>query len=321
MSRVLLTRRWPAAVESEISTRFDAVFNTDDIPMSADDLRAAAQEFDAIAPTVSDRLPTDFLDSPNRRVRLLANYGVGYNHINIDAAVRAGVAVTNTPGVLTDCTADLAMGLLISAARRMGEGDREVRADAWTGWRPTHMIGARVSGRTLGIVGFGRIGQAMAKRAHFGFDMTILVYNRSPVNPEILARYGARQVSDLAELAAGSDFVSLHCPGGGANTHLINADVLSAMGPGSFLINTARGDVVDESALTDALETGRIAGAGLDVYAAEPQISDRLRALPNVILAPHLGSATAATREAMGRMALDNMIAFFEGREPPNRVV
>lgn len=236
----------------------------------------------------------------------------------MDAAKAANVIVTNTPGVLTDCTADIAMGLLIAAARRLGEGERMVRAGAWDGWGPTQLIGRKVSGATLGIIGFGRIGRAMARRAHHGFGMKTVVYNRSPVAD--LADYGAVQMDSVEEVCAASDFVSLHCPGGAETRHIMGRDAIAAMKPTGILVNTARGDVVDETALVEALAAGRIGGAGLDVYEAEPHVPEALRALDNVVIAPHLGSATMETRVAMGMMALDNLAAFFTGEAPPNRV-
>ncbi|MCV2866956.1 NAD(P)-dependent oxidoreductase, partial [Albidovulum sediminicola] len=212
--KVLVTRRWPAAVEAKMAEVFDLTLNRDDRPLSTDDLRGALGDYDAVLPTVTDRLPAQVFDLPRARTRILANYGVGFAHIDTDAAKSRGIAVTNTPDVLSDCTADIAMTLMLMVARRAGEGERELRDGRWTGWRPTHLIGTRVSGATLGIVGFGRIGQAMAQRAHHGFGMRVLVHNRSAVAPEILARYGAEQVRDLDDLLPRCDFVSLHCPGG-----------------------------------------------------------------------------------------------------------
>lgn len=318
--RVLLSRAWPARVEARMAEHFEVTANRGDAPMSAADFRAAFADHDAVLPTVTDRLAQEVfaLDAP--RTRILANYGVGFSHIDTAAATARGMVVTNTPDVLSDCTADLAMTLLLMVARRAGEGERELRAGQWTGWRPTHMIGTKVSGATLGIVGFGRIGQAMAARAHFGFGMKVLVQNRSPVAPEVLARFGAQQVADLDALLPACDFVSLHCPGGAANRHLIDARRLDLMRPGAFLINTARGEVVDEQALARALWFGTIGGAGLDVYEREPRISPELMGADNLVLLPHLGSATAATREAMGMRVLDNLVDFFAGRPPRDRV-
>lgn len=319
--RVLVTRRWPEAVEAELSERFDTVLNVEDRPMTTAGFREALGQFDAILPTVTDKLGTDVFDVSEARTRILANYGVGFSHIDTDAAKALGIVITNTPDVLSECTADIAMTLMLMVARRAGEGERELRAGQWTGWRPTHLVGSKVSGKTLGIIGFGRIGQAMAQRAHFGFGMNILVQNRSPVAPEVLQRYGATQVSSVEELVGKSDFVSLHCPGGDANRHLINADRLALMKEDAFLINTARGEVVDENALADVLTSGRIGGAALDVFDGEPDISPVLMDAPNLVMLPHLGSASRETRTAMGRRAVANMIDFFEGREPGDRVV
>jgi lactate dehydrogenase-like 2-hydroxyacid dehydrogenase len=230
------------------------------------------------------------------------------------------VVVTNTPGVLTDATADMAMALLLAAARRLAEGEREVRAGHWSGWRPTHLVGTQVTGATLGIIGFGRIGQAMARRAHFGFGMRVLAQNRSPIDPAAAAACGAEIRQTVEDVLREADFVSLHCPGGEENRHLIDGERLDLMKPGAFLINTARGEVVDEAALADRLEAGRLGGAGLDVFEDEPRINAKLFALDNVVLAPHLGSATGQTRDAMGAKALENLRAFFAGEVPPDRV-
>lgn len=318
--RVLLTRRWPAAVEAQMAERFDLERNGSDRPLSQEDLRTAMARYDAILPTVTDHLPAAVFDGAGARARIVANYGVGFSHIDTEAARARGIAVTNTPDVLSDCTADLAMTLLLMVARRASEGERELRAGRWTGWRPTHLVGTRVSGATLGIVGFGRIGQAMAQRAHFGFGMRILVHSRSPVAPEVLARFSAEQVDGLDDLLPRCDFVSLHCPGGAANRHLINSRRLDLMRPGAFLINTARGEVVDEYALAQALWFDTIGGAALDVFEREPRIPEELLGADNLVLVPHLGSATRETREAMGLRVLENLTDFFEGRPPRDRV-
>ena len=318
--RILTTRRWPEGVERKLADRFDLVLNEGDTPMTAQDFRAAFTEFDAVCPTVTDKLGPEAFQVENPRTKILGNFGVGFNHIDTAAARRHGMVVTNTPDVLSECTADIAMTLMLMAARRAGEGERELRAAKWTGWRPTHMIGTKVSGATLGIIGFGRIGQAMAQRAHFGFGMKVLVQNRSPIAPAVLAQYGATQVASIEDLLAVSDFVSLHCPGGAANKHLIDARRLGLMRPDAFLINTARGEVVDEAALAAALLAGTIGGAGLDVYEREPQITPALMAAPNLVMLPHLGSATKTTREAMGFRVIDNIAAFFAGTPPADRV-
>nr|WP_309402572.1 D-glycerate dehydrogenase [Aminobacter niigataensis]WMD00239.1 D-glycerate dehydrogenase [Aminobacter niigataensis] len=319
--RVIVTRRWPAAVEQILAERFDTTFNQGDAPLGPTELKAAFLNFDAILPTVSDKLPASVFPDADIRTRILANFGVGFSHIDTDAARARGIVVTNTPGVLTDCTADIGMSLLLSVARRAGEGERQVRAGQWAGWCPTHMIGAKVTGKTIGIIGMGRIGKAMAKRAHFGFDMDVVFYNRSKVDDEETRAMGARQLASIEEVLAASDFVSLHCPGGAENRHLINADRLAAMKRSAFLINTARGDVVDQKALVIALDNGTIRGAGLDVYDGEPDVPGALMRMENVVLLPHLGSATEETRVAMGMKAVDNLTAFFEGRALPDKVV
>ncbi|MEW6632552.1 MAG: D-glycerate dehydrogenase [Pseudomonadota bacterium] len=319
--RVIVTRRWPAKVEALLAERFDAVLNDDDVPLTPADLATAFRTYDAILPTVSDRLPASVFPSEDCRTRLLANFGVGFSHIDVAAARDRGIAVTNTPGVLTDCTADIAMSLLLLVARRVGEGERQLRAGAWKGWCPTHLIGTRVSGKKLGIIGMGRIGKAMASRAHFGFGMDVVFYNRSKVDDDETRSMSARQLPSIEAVLAESDFVSLHCPGGAENRHLIDEARLSIMKPTAFLINTARGDVIDETALVRALDKGMIAGAGLDVYAEEPAVPGGLLARENVVLLPHLGSATTETREAMGMKALENLIAFFDGKPAPDRVV
>jgi lactate dehydrogenase-like 2-hydroxyacid dehydrogenase len=302
-----------------LAERFDVTFNTDDVAMDPETIRQALGKYDAVLPTVSDKLPAAAFEG-TLRTKILGNFGVGYNHIDIAAAKAKGIVVTNTPGVLTDCTADIAMLLLLSAARRGGEGERQIRAGEWTGWCPTHMIGTKVTGKTVGIIGFGRIGKAFAQRCHFGFGMDIVFYNRSKIDPAEAARYGARQLETVEQVLSAADFVSLHCPGGAENRHLMNEARFTAMKRGAFLINTARGDVVDEAALISALENGTIRGAGLDVYEAEPNVPERLKALENVVLLPHLGSATEETRTAMGMKVIDNITAFFDGREPADRV-
>jgi lactate dehydrogenase-like 2-hydroxyacid dehydrogenase len=316
---IVVTRRWPASVEQELLRRFpDVRLNADDVPLGRDGLRAALEQADVVLPTVSDRLPAE-LFTGELRTKFLGNFGVGYNHIDTDAAAKAGIVVTNTPGVLTDTTADTAMTLLLMVARRAGEGEREVRAGRWTGWRPTHMMGADVTGKTLGIVGMGRIGVAVARRGHFGFGMPVIFYDLVDFEPDH-GIPGARRVSTVEELLEVADFVSLHMPGGGENTHLMDATRLARMKPTAFLINSARGDVIDSDALVKALQSGTIAGAGLDVYESEPEVPEALRKLENAVLLPHLGSATLETRTAMGMLVLDNLQDYLEGREPSCRV-
>ncbi|MEX0327669.1 MAG: 2-hydroxyacid dehydrogenase [Ruegeria sp.] len=318
---VLVTRRWPAAVEAQLAENYNVSLNTGDKPMSPAEIRHALKSHDAVLPTVTDTLSAEAMDVPDAQAKILANYGVGYSHICAPSARGMGLMVTNTPDVLSECTADLAMTLLLMVARRAGEGERELRAGNWSGWRPTHLVGTKVSGKTLGIIGYGRIGQEMARRAHHGFGMNVIVYNRSPVDPDLLATCNATQVNTFDALLPLCDFVSLHCPGGAANRHLINAQRLNLMKPDAFLINTARGEVVDEWALIQALMFDMIGGAALDVFDGEPRVSPDLLQCDNLVMLPHLGSATREAREAMGFRVLDNLSDFFQGHEPRDRVI
>jgi lactate dehydrogenase-like 2-hydroxyacid dehydrogenase len=278
------------------------------------------RDADALLCTVTDHVPADLFDTPDRRVRIVASFGVGVNNIDLAAARAHGVVVTNTPDVLTEDTADLAILLMLMVLRRAGEGERHLRAGAWTGWRPTHMLGTRLTGKTLGIVGMGRIGRAVARRASAGFAMPVLYHNRRRLSLDEERAVGATWRPSVDELLAESDVLSLHCPSTAETRGLIDADRLARMRPGAVLINTARGDVVDEAALADAVRRGVIAGAGLDVYEREPTVHPALLPLENVVLLPHLGSATAETREAMGVRAIENLAAFFRGEPPPDRV-
>ena len=309
--KVVVTRRWPEAVEKQLLIDYDVVLNKADKPMSSAELKDALVNADALLTTVTDKVDADVLSTPEIRASIIANYGVGFSHIDIAAAKQRGVVVSNTPDVLNECTADIAMTLMLMVARRAGEGERELRAKQWQGWRPTHMVGSKVSGKTLGIVGYGRIGQAMAKRAHHGFGMNILVHNRSRISSEVLSENAAKQSDSLEALAAECDFLSLHCPGGIENTNLINASILSQMHAGAYLINTARGEVIDENALIEALNNHQIAGAALDVFVNEPNVNPELAASPNLVMLPHLGSASGDTREAMGFRVLDNLQRHF----------
>ena len=319
--KIVVTRRWPEQVEQLLAQKYDCEFNTNDISFDQQKFRDALINADALLTTVTDNLDASVMSVDNPRARVIANCGVGFSHIDTQAAQAKNIVVTNTPDVLSDCTADLAMTLLLMSARRAGEGERELRSGNWTGWRPTHLMGTKVSGKTLGIVGFGRIGRAMAKRAYAGFDMNIKVFNRSQVAAASLAEVGAEPLASIEELLPVCDFVSLHCPGGGANTHLINSERLKLMKPDAHLINTARGEVVDEEALIAALSAHHIAGAGLDVFENEPAIDSRLPELSNAVLLPHLGSATVETRDAMGFRVVSNLEQFFSGIDPSDRVV
>jgi len=318
---LVVTRRLPAAVEEQLAREFDARLNPDDRALSAAELQAALQGADAVLPTVTDRLTAQVLEVKPLRARILANFGVGFNHIDVAAAKARGLVVTNTPDVLTDDTADDAVMLMLMVARRAGEGERHVRAGAWTGWRPTHLLGTKVTGKTLGLIGIGRIGRAVARRAHHGFGMRVIFHDPYPPPPEVVAELGAEAKRTVDDVLREADFVSLHSPATPETRHLINAARLALMKPSAFLINTARGDIVDEAALVAALKAGRIAGAALDVFEREPQVSPELLTLENVVLLPHLGSATQETRVAMGLRALENLKAFFAGAAPRDRVV
>jgi len=319
--KVFITRRWPESVEKKLQARYDVTLNTEDRPLSAEEFKLALQNYDAVCPAVCDSFPADVLNVTNKRCKILANFGVGYNHIDIAAAKAENLIVTNTPGVLTQSTADIAMTLLLMSARRGAEGDRLVRAKQWQGWCPTHMLSSNVTGATLGLIGFGRIAQAMARKAHHGFDMNILYYKPSDADEYVVDDLQAIRCDSIEELMEKSDFISIHCPGNAETHHLINAERLRLMKPSAHLINTARGDVVDTQALIEALQNNQIAGAGLDVYEGEPNIPDALLTLDNVSLLPHLGSATLSTRTAMGEKALLNLEAFFSGNPLPNSVI
>ena len=317
MARLLITRRLPEKVVAAARAAFDVTLRDEEsrvLPPEA--LRAALRDFDFVLPTLGDRFDAAvFADAGPPRCRMLANFGVGYNHIDVAAARAAGVVVTNTPGAVTEATADIALTLMLMTARRAGEGERLLRAGRWAGWGPTQLLGLPVSGRRVGIIGLGRIGRAIARRCQAGFGMEVVFHNRSAVAD---AGVRARQVG-LAEAMA-ADFVVVAVPGGPATHHLIDAAALALMHPDGILVNISRGDVVDEAALVAALAAGRIAGAGLDVYEREPEVPQALIGMERVTLLPHLGTAALAVREAMGMMALDNLIALRDGRAPPNPV-
>lgn len=316
MLSLLISRKLSDSVMAAAEARFDVTCRSVTTPMDHGACVAALRDHDLILPTLGDAFTaTAFAEVPAPRARVLANFGVGYNHIDVAAARAAGLEVTNTPGAVTDATADIALALILMTARRAGEGERLLRAGAWEGWHPVQMLGMHVTGRTIGIVGMGRIGQAIARRCHFGFGCRILYANRSEKSVD----FPARQMP-LTDVLAAADIVVLATPGGADTRHLIGAEQLAAMPRHALLINISRGDVVDEAALVAALEAGGIAGAGLDVYEFEPRVPEALRRMENVTLLPHLGTATLEVREAMGRMALDNVIAVAESRAPPNPV-
>ncbi|MBB3878931.1 2-hydroxyacid dehydrogenase [Sphingomonas pseudosanguinis] len=314
-----VTRRLPEAVERHLRAHWDVTLNAGDQPPTPAQLAAAIARYDALLPTITDRIDAALLGRPDRRVRIIANYGAGVDHIDLDAARAAGVVVTNTPDVLTEATAEIAILLMLMASRRAGEGERELRDGRWTGWRPSHLIGQGLAGRTLGLVGFGRIGQATAAKAR-GLGMRIRYASRSRAAPEVEAALGAERATSLQALAAESDVLSLHLPGGEATRHLLDAALLSVMPRHAIVVNTARGSVIDEAALAEALAEGRIAGVGLDVYEHEPVVHPGLLAHPRAVLLPHLGSATIEARTAMGMRAVANLDAFFRREAPGDRV-
>lgn len=313
--RIHVTRRLPEAVEARLAERFEINEPGDETAHTRAGLEAAMCEADGLLPCVTDAIDAGLLALPGRRVQIVANFGVGVNNIDVAAAEAAGVIVTNTPDVLTDATADLAMALVLAATRRMSETEAILRRGDWHGFSPTGWLGMGLQGKTLGILGMGRIGQATARRAALGFGMRIAYFNRSPVGP---FDFPAEACDSIEALLAVSDVVSLHLPGGGPQP--LTAERIARMKPGAYLVNTARGDVVDETALAEALASGRLAGAGLDVFAKEPSVPDALLALPNVTLLPHIGSATLETRTAMGMLAVDNLMAHFDGAPLPSRV-
>ncbi len=318
--KVHVTRRLLPTVEARMSQLFEVVLNAEDRPLSRDELIAAMHGADVIVPTVTDRIDAEMLAAAGNRIGLIANFGAGTEHIDLAAARSRKVIVTNTPGVFTDDTADLTMMLILSVPRRLGEGSRLIRDGQWTGWAPTAMLGHCIGGKRLGIVGMGRIGQAVAHRAR-AFGLEVVYHNRHRLPPSVESMFGARFEPDLEVLIAECDVITLHCPAGAATHHLINAQRLAAMKPAAYLINTARGDLIDEEALIAALTNGDIAGAGLDVFAGEPKVDPRLIALPNVITLPHLGSATIEGRAQAGEKVIANIRYWADGHRPPDQVL
>ncbi len=317
---VVVTRRLPEAVERELMRDFEARLNPEDRPLGAEGLTEAMRSADGVLTTVTDKVTAEVLSTEPRRAKIVANFGVGFNNIDVEAAKARGVAVSNTPDVLTDATADLAITLLLMVARRTGEGERHLRGGQWTGWRPTHMRATHVTGKTLGLVGMGRIARAVARRAHHGFGMKVIYHDPFPPPADVAAALGAEPRAELDAVLREADFVSLHCPATPETRHLMNRERLALMRPDAFLVNTARGDVVDEGALVEALLQKKIAGAGLDVFEREPEVTRALLSMENVVLLPHLGSATTETRVAMGMRAVENLRLFFGGKPLRDRV-
>lgn len=316
MKKVLITRPLPDEVIASLEG-CEVVVRSSTASLGGAELRASLRDYDVVIPTLGDAYTAEvFADVPDPRCKILANFGVGYNHIDVAAAKAAGIVVSNTPGAVTDATADIAMTLMLMSARRAGEGERLVRADQWEGWHPTQMLGLHMSGKTVGIAGMGRIGQAVAQRCHLGFGMSVKYFNRSEKNLE----FKAERMSSLAELARTVDVLVTAVPASPETKHMINARILAAMQPHAHLINIARGDVVDETALIAALEARQIGGAGLDVYEFEPVIPKALLALDNVVLLPHLGTAALEVRVDMGLIAVANVQAFLAGETLPNAI-
>lgn len=318
--RVCVTRKLLPSIEARMAELFDVVVNASDLPLSRAELVAAMRDSDVLVPTVTDRIDGEMMAEAGDRLGLIANFGAGIEHIDLAAARARKVIVTNTPGVFTDDTADLTMMLILSVPRRLGEGSRLVRDGQWTGWAPSTLLGRCIGGKRLGIVGMGRIGQAVAHRAR-AFGMDVVYHNRHRLPPSIETMLGARYEGDLDRLIADADVLTLHCPGGKDTHHLLNGARLAAMKPTAYVINTARGDLIDEDALVAALQEGRIAGAGLDVYAREPKVDPRLIALPGVITLPHMGSATVEGREHAGEKVIANIRFWADGHRPPDQVL
>lgn len=313
---VYISRPLPKRVLEEAEKHFNTDVRQETLPMSPEDVRNVLARFDGFLPTLGDPLDAAAFTG-DVRSKIIANFGVGYNHIDVAEARARGAVVTNTPGAVTEATADIALTLMLMTARRVGEGERLLRDGQWTGWHPTQLLGMHLGGKTVGIVGMGRIGKALARRAHLGLGMDVVFYNRSPVAD---AGVPAKQLDSIRDVMAQSDIVSIHIPGGGINRHAIGPDELAAMKPSAFIVNTARGDVINEAALVAALQAGKIAGAGLDVFEREPEVPQALTQMENVTLLPHLGTASLEVRENMGMMAVENLRAFFAGETPPNTV-
>jgi glyoxylate reductase len=320
---VLVTRKLPEAIETRMCELFDTRLNVDDKPMPRSALLEAVQGAEVIVPTVTDRLDAELIAAAGPQLRLIANFGTGVDNIDVTAALARGITVTNTPGVLTEDTADMTMALILAVARRLVEGAQIIPAGQWSGWSPTWMLGRRITGKRLGIVGMGRIGQALAHRAK-AFGLQIHYHNRRPVPASVEEALEATYWESLDQMLARMDIVSVNCPHTPATYHLLSARRLKYLRPHAIIVNTARGEIIDEQALTKMLEAGEIAGAGLDVFEHEPAISQKLIRLAKagkVTLLPHMGSATAEGRIAMGEKVIINIRTFIDGHRPPDRVL
>jgi glyoxylate reductase len=317
---VIVTRKLPDPIETRMMELFACRLNLDDTPLSKPELIAAVERADVLVPTVTDRIDAEVLDAAGPALKLIASFGTGVDHVDLAAAQKRGIIVTNTPGVLTEDTADMTMALILAVSRRLAEGERLIRSGGWTGWGPTSMLGHRIWGKRLGIVGMGRIGMAVARRAK-GFGLSVHYHNRRPVPEEVENALEATHWESLDQMLAHMDIVSVNCPHTPATYHLLSARRLRLLQPQAILVNTARGEIVDEEELLRLLEIRAIAGAGLDVFEHEPAIDPRLRALDNVVLLPHMGSATIEGRLAMGEKVIINIKTFADGHRPPDRVL
>ena len=318
--KVILTRKLPETIETRMRELFYTTLSDSDKPLSRDELEMAVKTADVLVPTVTDKIDADLIAKAGSQLRLIASFGTGVDHIDLAAAKTRGITVTNTPGVLTEDTADVTMALILAVPRRIAEGDALARSGQWQGWSPTGMLGHRINGKRLGIVGMGRIGEAVARRAR-GFGLSVHYHNRKPVHPETEAELEATYWESLEQMLARVDIVSVNCPHTSATNHLLSRERLALMQRSAYLVNTSRGEVVDEIALADLLAQRHIAGAGLDVYSSEPEIPAGLRDLPNVVLLPHIGSATIEGRLQMGDKVIINVQTFWDGHTPPDRVI
>ena len=317
---VIITRKLPEPIETRMMELFDTRLNADDLPFGESELVEAFGEADIVVPTVTDRIDRKIIDAAGPALKLIASFGTGIDHIDLDAAHERGIVVTNTPGVLTEETADMTMAIILAVARRLIEGERMIREGRWEGWGPTLLLGRRLSGKRLGIIGMGRIGQAVARRAR-GFGLSIHYHNRNRVHPEIEAELEATYWESLDQMLARMDVVSVNCPHTPATYHLLSARRLKLLQPHAFVVNTARGEIIDEEALVKMLRDSELASAGLDVYEHEPVINPELLKLKNLVLLPHMASATIEGRIAMGERVLVNIKTFVDGHTPPDRVV
>jgi len=318
--KIVVTRKLPDAVETRMMELFDARLNLDDVPLSHEEMIMAVQSAEILVPTVTDNIDSEVINSAGDQLKMIASFGAGVDHVDLAAAAAKGIIVTNTPDVLTEDTADLTMALVLMTPRRMGEGERLVRAKEWTGWTPTFMMGHRINGKRLGIIGMGRIGTAVAERAR-GFGLAVHYHNRNRVTEALESELEVTYWESLDQMLAHMDIVVVTCPSTPATYHLLSERRLKLMQPHSYIVNTSRGNIIDETAMVALLEQGAIAGAGLDVFENEPTIHPKLYGMENVVILPHLGSSTIEGRVAMGERVIVNAKTFIDGHKPPNRVL